>query len=148
MVRGVAVVAGLLAAAPVMAGEMTADEARHFVVGSKFSYTCFEGTRGQGRVYADGSVAGSIQFQGSGRVYYATLPAGTLRVSGGAVCATLRGLPVQPCFDLARTGSNSFRGSISGLVFAYCDFTRRSERAEADDVMPLALRPSLAADAK
>jgi len=146
MVRGVAVLAGLLAAAPAMAGEMTATEARHFVVGSKFSYTCFEGSRGQGRVSPDGSVTGSIQFQGQGRVRYATLPAGTLRVRGSAVCATLRGLPVQPCFDLERTGANSFRGSISGLGFAYCDFTRRSERAEVSEVTPLALRPSLAAD--
>jgi len=148
MVRGVAVLAGLLAAAPAMAGEMTADEARHFVVGSKFSYTCFEGTRGLGRVLADGSVTGSIQFQGEGRVRYATLPAGTLRVRGGTVCATLRGLPIQPCFYLARTGANSFRGSISGLRFAYCDFTRRSERAETSEVTPLTLRPSLAADAE
>lgn len=146
MVRGVAVLAGLLAAAPAIAGEMTAQEARHFVVGSKFSYTCFEGTRGHGRVYADGSVAGSIQFQGEGRVRYARLPAGTLRVQGGAVCASLRGLPIQPCFDLVRVSANSFRGSISGLGFAYCDFTRRTEQAEASEVTPLALRPSITAD--
>jgi len=79
-------------------------------------------------------------------VRYATLPAGTLRVRGGTVCATLRGLPVQPCFDLDRTGANSFRGSISGLGFAYCEFTRRSERAEVSEVTPLALRPSITAD--
>jgi len=148
MVRGVAVLIGLLAAAPAMAGEMTVEEARHFVVGNKFSYTCFEGTRGQGSVFPDGSVAGSIQFQGSGRVRYARLPAGTLRVQGGSVCASLRGLPVQPCFDLERIGANRFRGSISGLGFAYCDFTRRYERADSGDAMPLALRPSLAADAE
>lgn len=146
MVRGVAVLAGLLAAAPAIAGEMTAQEARHFVVGSKFSYTCFEGTRGHGRVNADGSVAGSIQFQGEGRVRYARLPAGTLRVQGGAVCASLRGLPIEPCFDLVRVGANSFRGSISGLGFAYCDFTRRTEQAEASEATPLALRPSITAD--
>lgn len=148
MVRGVAVLVGLLAATPAMAGEMTAQEARHFVVGNKFSYTCFEGTRGQGRVFPDGSVVGSIQFQGNGRTRYAMLPAGTLKVRGGSVCATLRGLPVQPCFYLERTGANSFRGAISGLGFAYCDFKRRTERAEADEVTPLTLRPSLAADAK
>ncbi len=148
MMRGVVMLAGLLAVAPAMAGEMSVQEAQHFVVGNKFSYNCFEGTRGQGRVYSDGSVAGSIQFQGSGRVRYARLPAGTLRVRGGSVCASLRGLPIEPCFDLQRLGANSFRGSISGLGFAYCDFTRRTERAEAGDLMPLALRPSLSADAK
>jgi hypothetical protein len=148
MVRGVVVWVGLLAAAPAMAGEMSAEQARHFVVGKKFSYTCFEGTRGQGSVFADGSVAGSIQLQGSGRVRYVRLPAGTLRVRGGSVCASLRGLPFRPCFDLERIGTNSFRGSISGLGFAYCDFTRRYERADSGEAIPLALRPSLAADAE
>src|SRR5690349_22137022 len=80
MVRGFALTIGLLAAVPAIAGEMSADEARRFVIGKMFNYTCFEGTRGQGRVYADGSVVGSIQFQGSGAVRYAHLPAGTLRV--------------------------------------------------------------------
>jgi hypothetical protein len=148
MVRSVAALVGLLAAAPAMAGGMTAEEARHFVVGSKFSYSCFEGTRGQARVYSDGSVAGSIQFQGRGRVRYARLPAGTLRVQGGFVCASLRGLPMKPCFNLERISTNSFRGSISGLGFAYCDFTRSTERAEAHYVAPLALRPALATDAE
>ncbi len=62
MVRGVALLVGLLAAVPAVAGEMSADEARRFVIGKMFSYTCFEGTRGQGRVHSDGSVVGSIQF--------------------------------------------------------------------------------------
>ena len=49
MLRGFAFLTGLLAALPAMAGEMSADEARRFVIGNMFSYTCFEGTRGQGR---------------------------------------------------------------------------------------------------
>ncbi len=152
MLRAFVVLAGLLATLPAMAGEMSADEARRFVVGKTFSYNCFEGTRGQGLVYADGSVAGSIQFQGHGRVRYAVLPPGTLRVRGESVCASLRGLPIKPCFSLQRIGSESFRGSISGLGFAYCKFTRRYERAEVEhnsrDGAPLALRPSLTADAE
>ena len=153
MLRGVALLVGLLAAVPAMAGEMSAQEARHFVIGKMFSYTCFEGTRGQGLVYADGSVAGSIQFQGRGRVRFAALPPGTLRVRGAAVCASLRGLPIHPCFNLERTSSESFRGSISGLGFAYCNFTRRHQ-ARAEVVQsshaggPLALRPSLTAEAE
>ena len=94
-----------------------------------FSYTCFEGTRGQGRVHADGSVVGSIQFQGEGPMRYAALPAGTLRVKGESVCASLRGLPIEPCFNLERISDNSFRGSVSGLGFAYCEFTRNQGRA-------------------
>jgi len=147
MLRGIVLTAGLLAALPAVAGEMTADEARRFVIGKMFNYTCFEGTRGQGRVLSDGSVIGSIQFQGSGQVRYAALPPGTLHVRGEAVCASLRGLPVQPCFNLARINENSFRGSISGLGFASCEFTRRSGRATvAHSSQPLRLRPSLTAN--
>jgi hypothetical protein len=153
MVRGVALLVGLLAAVPAFAGEMNADEARRFVIGKMFTYTCFEGTRGQGRVHADGSVAGSVQFQGSGQVRYARLPAGTLQVRGEAVCASLRGLPFQPCFNLERLNSNSFRGSISGLGFAYCEFTRNQGRTHIvrsshhHRTRPVSLRPSITADA-
>jgi hypothetical protein len=73
-----------------------------------------------------------------------------LRVKGEAVCASLHGLPIQPCFSLQRTSGESFRGSIAGVGFAYCNFTRRSERAEvaqqARGSGPLSLRPSLAAE--
>ena len=152
MVRGFALTVGLLAAVPAAAGEMSADEARRFVIGKIFSYTCFEGTRGLGRVNADGSVTGSIQFQGSGEVRHAYLPANTLQVKGESVCASLRGLPMQPCFNLERTSANSFRGSVSGLGFAYCDFTRHGRTTVAHSVQrpqaaqPLGLRPSLAAE--
>ena len=53
------------------------------------------------------------------------LPSGTLKVKGKAVCASLNRLSIERCFNLNRTGDQSFRGSISGLDIAYCDFTRR-----------------------
>jgi hypothetical protein len=150
MVRGIALLVGLLAAVPAVAGEMSADEARRFVIGKMFTYTCFEGTRGQGRVHADGSVVGSIQIRGQGPMRYAALPPGTLQVKGEAVCASLRGLPIEPCFNLERHDPNSFRGSISGLGFAYCEFTRNQGRAHvvrsSHNTGPLQLRPSLTAD--
>jgi hypothetical protein len=151
MLRGVALLVGVLAAVPAVAGEMSAEEARHFVTGKLFSYTCFEGTRGQGRVNANGSVVGSIQIRGQGPMRYALLPPGTLQVKGESVCASLRGLPIEPCFNLERTSEVSFRGSISGLGFAYCEFTRNQGRAHmvrsSHNNDPLALRPSLTADA-
>jgi hypothetical protein len=61
MLRAVALVAGLTTALPAIAGEMTASEARQFVVEKLFSYTCFDGTRGMARVHADGSVEGSCR---------------------------------------------------------------------------------------
>ena len=155
MLRCVALTAGLLAALPAIAGEMSADEARRFVIGKMFSYTCFEGTRGQGRVNSDGSVAGSVQFQGSGAVRYAHLPANTLQVKGESVCASLRGMPFQPCFSLERTSENTFRGSVSGMGFAYCEFTRHGgrtilahsiERTHNPSQSPLGLRPSFTAN--
>jgi len=127
MVREIAVVAGLASALPAMAGEMTASEARHFVIGKLFSYTCFDGTRGSARVHVDGSVDGSMQAQGTGPMRYGTMPVATLRVEGERVCASLPRSIMQPCFYLERTSAESFRGSISGLGFAYCDFVRREE---------------------
>ena len=150
MLRGFALLTGLLATVPAMAGEMSADEARRFVIGTMFKYTCFEGTRGQGRVLSDGSVVGSIQFLGQGPLRYASLPSDTLRVKGESVCASVRGLSIQPCFNLERTGESSFRGSVSGLGFAYCEFTRNQGRAHVirsvDHSHSWGLRPSLTAD--
>lgn len=152
MLRVGACLIGLLATLPAFAGEMTAEEARHFVMGKTFNYTCFEGTRGRGRVHADGSVVGSIQFQGAGQVRYAALPANTLHVKDGSVCATMRGLPFEPCFRVEKVDDYSFRGSIAGLRFAYCEFTRRPTRSASvnagEQDGPLKLRPSLAASSK
>jgi hypothetical protein len=104
---------------------MSPEAARRFVAGKLFAFNCFDGSRGAGRIYGDGSIIGTIQFQGSGPVRSVWLPAGTLRVKGEAVCASLKGMPFEPCFNLTRTDDRSFRGSVSGMGFAYCDFTRR-----------------------
>ena len=127
MLRNAAVLAGLLAAWPATAETLAPDEARRFVVGKTFAFTCFEGTRGAGRVQSDGSVAGSVQFQGTGPVRYVTLPPDTLRVKSDAVCGSVKGMPFEPCFNLQKTSGSSFRGSLStfGMGFAYCDFTRK-----------------------
>jgi hypothetical protein len=115
----------LLASRPALAESLNADAARRFVVGQLFAFNCFDGSRGAGRIYDDGSVIGTIQFQGVGPVESVWLPSGTLKVKGEAVCASLNHSPIEPCFNLNRTDDQSFRGSISGLDFAYCDFTRR-----------------------
>lgn len=130
MLRFGALVVGLIAAAPAFAQEMNATEARRFVVGKLFTYTCFEGTKGAGRINADGSVAGTIQFQGSGPVRYAVLPANTLRTKGEQVCASVKGLPFEPCFNLVKISHESFRGAVNGMGFAACEFKRRGGRAE------------------
>ncbi|WP_439924121.1 hypothetical protein [Nitrobacter sp. JJSN] len=123
-----ALVAGAIAA-PAMAGHMmNADEARRFVAGKVFAFTCFDGTRGAGRVFEDGGAAGAVQFSGSGPVRHMRLPGNTLQVRGQAVCASIQGLPFEPCFNLDKQSDRSFRGSVSGMGFAYCDFNHQGGR--------------------
>jgi hypothetical protein len=107
---------------PALAGMMNAEEARRFVAGKVFAFTCFDGTRGAGRILDDMGAAGSIQFSGSGPIRHVRLPGNTLQVRGQAVCASLKGLPFEPCFNLDKRDDRSFRGSVSGMGFAYCDF--------------------------
>lgn len=137
MVVRYAIAAALVLAvqAPAAAEPLDADTARRFVVGKMFAYSCFDGTRGTGRIQNDLSVIGTVQIKGNGPVRYVTLPAGTLKVKGTNVCASVRGIPFEPCFNLDKTAQNSFRGSVQGLNFAYCDFTRH--------VQPPQRRPQL-----
>jgi hypothetical protein len=107
---------------PALAGMMNADEARRFVSGKVFAFTCFDGTRGAGRVLDDLGATGSIQFSGAGPVRHVRLPGNTLQIRGQAVCASIKGLPFEPCFNLDKRDDRTFRGSVSGMGFAYCDF--------------------------
>jgi len=116
------VTAGAMILPALAGGAMTADEARRFVAGKVFAFTCFDGTRGAGRLLDDMGAAGAVQFNGSGPIRHVRLPGNTLQIRGQAVCASLRGLPFEPCFNLDKTDDKSFRGSVSGMGFAYCDF--------------------------
>jgi hypothetical protein len=117
------VVVTLLAAVTAQAEVLSPDAARRFVAGKLFAFNCFDGSRGAGRIYGDGSVIGTVQLRGTGPVRAVWLPAGTLRVRGEAWCASLQGMAFEPCFRLEKITERSFRGSWLG--FAYCDFTRR-----------------------
>jgi hypothetical protein len=130
------VLAGVLGAMPAQAGELRPEEAKRFVAGKLFAYTCFEGTKGLGRIFADGSVHGTIQIRGSGPVRLMSLPAGTVRVQPDSICASVRGMPFTPCFAVNQLDSRSFRGSVSGLGFAYCDFVRRNPRLDIAETSP------------
>jgi hypothetical protein len=107
---------------------MNPKQAYRFVADKLFEVSCFDGTRAIGRIYGDGSVIGTIQFRGTGPERSAWLPEGTLKVKGEAVCASLKGIPFEPCFKLNRASDNSFRGSVLGFETAYCDFTRVGSR--------------------
>jgi hypothetical protein len=132
LARRFAVVA-VCAAIPASAAELRPEEAKHFIAGKYFSYHCFDGTVGGGRINADGSIIGTIQSGGSGPMRPVALPVGTIRVQSDSICASLPGALIQPCFTVTQLDSRSFRGAIVGLGFAYCDFIRdnppRPERA-------------------
>jgi hypothetical protein len=129
-------------AVPALAEPLSADAARRFVAGKQFSFTCFEGTVGAGRIFSDGSVAGMLRIQGSGPVRFMRMPAGTLFAKGETVCSHVKGAFFNPCFNLNKTSEKSFRGAVSGFGFAYCDFKqgRGHEMIAAvgpDDKLPM-----------
>jgi hypothetical protein len=105
---------------------LKATAARAFVAGKLFSFRCFDGTYGAGRIFNDGSVVGRIRFGGNGLLRFVRLPEGTLYQRGEQICASLRGMPFSPCFNLTQTSDRSFRGALAGfgLGFMYCDFNR------------------------
>jgi hypothetical protein len=120
---------GVSLSAPAAAAEMRPEEAKRFIAGKLFSYTCFDGTRGAGRIHADGSVVGTMQVN-SGRMRFVTLPAGTVKLTSDSICAALPRAIIQPCFNVVQTGPSSFRGSLRALSFAYCDFQRHNPRMD------------------
>lgn len=120
---------GASALVPAAAAEMKPEEAKRFIAGKLFSYTCFDGTRGAGRIHADGSVVGTMQVN-SGRVRFVALPAGTIKLTSDSICASLPHALFQPCFNVVQTGPTSFRGSLKALSFAYCDFQRHNSRMD------------------
>ena len=136
LLRAAVALTGLLAVAPAFAEPMNAETARRFVAGKLFAFTCFEGSTGTGRIFNDGSVAGVIRMGGNGNTRFMHLPPGTLFPKESRVCSNVKGAFFNPCFELNKTSDKSFRGSISGFGFAYCDFTRRGHETVHASVAP------------
>ena len=151
VLRAVVALGSLLIVTPVLAEPMNADAARRFVAGKLFSFTCFEGSSGTGRIFNDGSVAGVVRMGGNGTTRFMHLPPGTLYPKGETICSNVKGAFFNPCFDLTKTSDKSFRGAISGFGFAYCEFVRRGGRGEtvqasiapASDAAPAVTRASI-----
>jgi hypothetical protein len=141
--RHALVIIALLASSPAFGENLNAGAARRFLVGKLFEFTCIDGSRGVARVYDDGSIIGNIQFHGSKLARSVWLPAETLKLTGETVCASLNG--TELCFALSKTSEQSFRGSITGLDFAYCDFTERL-KSRPEPSGPLSLDPTPDAD--
>jgi len=139
------VIVGLVATSPVVAENLKADAARRFVMGKLFEFSCFDGSRGAGRIYGDGSVIGTIQIRGTGPAQSVSLPSATLKIKGEAICASLERMPIQPCFNVNKVDDQRFRGSVSGLDFAYCDFIRRTSVVTRSRTLPqqLSLNPAV-----
>ena len=119
-----ALIAGAVSG-PSLAESLNPEQARQFIAGKMFAFTCVDGSRGAGRIHHDGSVAGSIQFAGSGPVRHARLPVNTVQVGATQVCASLKGIPFTPCFNIDKTSEGTFRGSVQGMAsFAWCEFRK------------------------
>ncbi len=129
--RQAVVVVTFLAFSPALAENLDAEAARRFIVGKLFAFTCADGSHGAARVYDDGSVIGTVQFHGSERPQSVWLPSETLKLTGETVCASLN--RTELCFALSKTSNQSFRASVTGLDFAYCDFI---ERVRTPDTVP------------
>src|SRR5260370_7728478 len=100
MLRVTIAVAALAVAGPSAAEQLNVEAARQFVIGKLFAFNCFEGTHGAGRIYVDGSVAGTVQFGGSGPARYVVLPPGTVRAPPEPVCPPVHVPPVTPSSHL------------------------------------------------
>ena len=128
-----ACVLGVGISAPVwpLAEELGPEQARAFVVGKLFAYSCFDGTAGIGRIFADGSVVGTIRIRGQRRDR-ASPPCRPARSGSTAldVRASVRACRSSRAFRVQKIDYRSFRGSIAGLGFAYCDFHQRNPRAQ------------------
>src|SRR5262249_58187520 len=81
-------------AGPALAGELKPEDAKRFIAGKYFSYTCFEGSSGAGRINTDGSVVGTIQGRGAGPTHFVALPTRTVRVQPPSICPSPRGVPL------------------------------------------------------
>ena len=75
LVRVAVVCACVLGVTSAFAEELAPEQARAFVVGKLFAYNCFDGTAGVGRIFADGSVVGTVRPPGSTEVRFADLAA-------------------------------------------------------------------------
>jgi hypothetical protein len=111
------------------AEELGPEQARAFVVGKLFAFTCFEGTTGMGRILSDGSTVGTVRIHGQGETRFHRLPARTVRINGQFLCANVAGLPFTPSARVEKIDYRSFRGSLVGLSSAYCDFYQRNPRS-------------------
>src|ERR1043165_8045163 len=100
LVRIAVALSAVAFAVPALAEPLSAEAARRLVLGQHFSFTCFEGTVGAGRIFSDGSVAGMLRVQGSGPLRYMRMPAGTLFAEGDTVCSHVKGAFFNPCFNL------------------------------------------------
>lgn len=106
------------------AQNLSPEQAKAFVVGRSFAFTCFEGTTGAGRVFPDGSVAGTLTMRSQGIARYVRLPPNTLRVRGENVCGFVEGMTFEPCFTVVKTSATTFRGTLAGVENMWCEFVR------------------------
>ena len=117
-----AVTAGAVIA-PELAGQMmNADEARRFVAGKVFAFTCFDGTPRRRRVLR--MAARRARYNFPAPVRCATCASRQYaQVRGQSVCAGIAFRSSRASTSTSKTSATSAIGL--GMGFAYCDFRRQ-----------------------
>jgi len=118
-VRAAAVLTAMTFAAPALAEPLNAEAARHFVAGKLFSFSCFEGSTGSGRIFADGSVAGVMR-TGGGNTRFMHLPPGTLYAKNDGICSNMKARCSTPASISTAPATRAFvaRSRASALPIA------------------------------
>ena len=125
-----------------MAEELAPEQARAFVVGKLFNYTCFDGTAGMGRIFSDGSVVGTVQAPGRKMANrFTALPPGTIRVAGQFGLRPSGRVPDRSLLQIGEARATAASvARLRVLNFAYCDFSQHNPRAQL--ISNNAARPS------
>jgi len=126
LARCILTIMGISAAIPAAAAELRPEEAKYFIAGKYFSYRCFDGTTGGGRINANGSVVGTIQPGGSGPTRVIALPVGTVRVQSDSICASLPGGRSSPASQSRRQIPGAFGARLPGSVSPTVISSRRT----------------------
>ena len=128
--RCVVVFACVLGAVSAIAEELGPEQAKAFVAGKLFAYTCFDGTVGTARILSDGSVVGTIRPEARGDARFITLPPGTIKVNSTGSVRAFQRLADRTLLHGAEDKSPKLSRLGSGLEFCLLRLLQLNPRVE------------------
>jgi hypothetical protein len=118
--RTFGVVAIITLCTPAFAERLTPQQAKRFIQGNKWSYTC-PLTKGWGRFNSDGSVTAEFQTLGFSP-YKKNFPPGSMTISSDGSLCMPKMFNTDVCFFVDKIDNRHFRGTSSGFIRFSCDF--------------------------